>query len=136
MIDLAEELEISMDRSDLKFQLLVKSVTNVYREAVGHIVEDQRPYLELNVHQFDPEAIPARIRLLTHYRKILFNIMRWRKFSNSLFGIDDIATTLVQDVMLPIADSGWDVGGREAMREVAALFPPGTVPPKLLYRLQ
>ena len=100
----------------------MKAVTYVYRDAVDRIVEDLQPYLELSQNRFDPESIPARRRLLAHYRKILANMLRWKKHSGSLFGIDAIVERLVQDAVLPVANSGWDVGGGDAMREVWSSF--------------
>jgi GC-rich sequence DNA-binding factor len=87
---------------------------------VDQITSNQKAYLELNRPQFDPEAIPARLRLLSHQRKLLANILRWKKFSGSFFGIDELVERVLSDVMLPIAETGWDVGGRDSMVEVSS----------------
>jgi hypothetical protein len=68
--------------------------------------------------RFDPESVPARMRLLVRRRKLLANLLRWRKYAGPLFGVDGLAARLVAEGMLPVALSGWDVGGKESMREV------------------
>src|ERR1700761_875604 len=102
--------------------MLLKAATSAFQDSVNQSIESQKPYLQLDRPQFNPEAIPARQRLLMHYRKLLVNLLRWRKFSGAFFGIDEIITRLVTSAMLPLAESGWDVGGGDSMREVCAVF--------------
>ena len=45
-------------------------------------------------------------------------MVRWRKATGEKFGIGQSMTGLVDAVMLPVADSGWEVGGEDAMRKV------------------
>lgn len=98
--------------------MYLKAIVSVFQAAVEDCVTSQQTHLELNESQFNTDAIPARRRLLAHHRKLLANILRWRKYSGPLFGIDQLLERLVSDAMLPIAESGWDVGGEDAMREV------------------
>ncbi|KAI0036544.1 nineteen complex-related protein 2-domain-containing protein [Vararia minispora EC-137] len=119
VIDFAEELETTIDRTDLKFQMLFKAVTSAFRSAVDLSISSQRPHLLQSRSQFDPESVPARLRLLSHQRKLLSNLLRWKKYAGSLSGVDELAASLVNQGMLPIAESGWDVGGEETMREVS-----------------
>ncbi|KAI0058268.1 hypothetical protein BV25DRAFT_1919473 [Artomyces pyxidatus] len=135
MIDLAEEIEISLEKSNLKFQVLLKAVVTNFREAIGALDASQQPFLGLNNPPFSPEAIPARNRLLARHRKLLSNIVRWRGYAGGLFGIDELVIALVTNCMLPIADSGWEVGGEESMRQVLKNLPQDLVSPQLKSRL-
>ncbi|VDB84202.1 unnamed protein product [Peniophora sp. CBMAI 1063] len=134
--ELAEELEMSMSKMDLKFQMYLKAIVSVFQTAVEDTITSQHAHLDLNESQFNTDAIPARRRLLAHHRKLVANILRWRKYSGPLFGVDQLLERLVGEAMLPVAESGWDVGGEEAMRETSKLFPAGAVPASLRDRLQ
>ena len=98
--------------------MLLKSVYTVFQRADESTQTTLTPYLALNNPRFDPEAIPARQRYLTRCRKLLSNVVRWRKYSGERFGIGTLLTTLSTNCMLPVAESGWDVGGEHSMREV------------------
>ena len=98
--------------------MLLKSVYTVFSNAVETSVATLVPYLSLNQPLFDPEAIPARKRYLARRRKLLNNILRWRKYTGERFGIGLLVTQLLNDCMLPVAESGWEVGGEECMKKV------------------
>ena len=102
--------------------MYLKAVVSVFQSAVDETITSEQAHLELNEPQFNPDTIPARKRLLTHQRKLVANILRWRKYCGPLFGVDQLLERLVGEGMLPIAESGWDVGGAEAMREVRILW--------------
>ena len=50
------------------------------------------------------------------------NIIRWRKYTKSLFGIDEVAKGLLINCILPVAKSGWEVGGELCIRRVCSFF--------------
>jgi GC-rich sequence DNA-binding factor len=50
--------------------------------------------------------------------KLLSNLLTWRKYAGGLFGAGDLGEILVGNIMMPVAESGWDVGGEEIMRKV------------------
>jgi GC-rich sequence DNA-binding factor len=135
LLDLSEQVEASVAKENPKFlasaismspsdvrahfpQALEKALKLSFEGVIVHSSDLVQPYLALHNPRFDPEAIPARRRFLARRVKLVKNIVRWRKYTGELFGIGDLITKLVNDCMLPIAESGWDVGGEEVMREV------------------
>ncbi|RPD62638.1 GCFC-domain-containing protein [Lentinus tigrinus ALCF2SS1-7] len=131
LVDLMEEIEISVDKQNQKFELLLKSVHTVFSEAVEATETTLAPFLELNQPRFDPAAIPARRRFLTRRYKLLRNLLQWRKYAGDRYGLGTLATRLVGSSMMPVAESGWEVGGEDTMRKVAQALPPELVPPSL-----
>ncbi|EKM51607.1 uncharacterized protein PHACADRAFT_31439 [Phanerochaete carnosa HHB-10118-sp] len=136
LIDLAEQIEASTERDSLKFQTLLKSVLTVFQRAVESAETAVAPYLTLNRPRFDPESVPARQRFLARRQKLLNNMVRWRKYSGERFGIGMLITNLVSSCMLPVAESGWEVGGEERMKKTAAMLPNELVPVVLVDRLE
>jgi len=67
---------------------------------------------------FSPETIPARRRFLARRVKLLTNLLRWRKFMGDHHEACLLATRLVDDCILGVAESGWDVGGEEIAKNV------------------
>jgi len=136
LIDLAEQVELAVrDTTNLKFQLLLKSVYTAFQKAVDAERSLLTVYLEINRPKFDPEAIPARKRYLTRRLKLVEGIVRWRKYSGDQFGLGDLVTRLVDEMVLPIAEAGWDVGGEECLRKLAQVLPMDLVTPRLTARL-
>ncbi|KAI0699950.1 nineteen complex-related protein 2-domain-containing protein [Cerioporus squamosus] len=131
LIDLMEETEISVDRQNQKFELLLKSVHTVFTAAVEATETTLAPFLELNQPRFDPAAIPARKRFLTRRYKLLRNLLQWRKHAGDRYGLGALATRLVTSSMMPVAESGWEVGGEDTMRKVVQALPSELVPPSL-----
>ncbi|PIL22749.1 hypothetical protein GSI_15442 [Ganoderma sinense ZZ0214-1] len=131
LVDLAEEIEVSVDKQNQKFELFLKSVYTVFDAAVTETEMALTPFLELNQPRFDPQAIPARRRFLTRRHKLLRNILQWRKYAGDRYGLGNLATRLVASSMLPVAESGWEVGGEDIMRKVAQALPAELVPPSL-----
>ena len=81
--------------------------------------ETLAPYMSLNKPSFDPEAIPARRRYLWRCYKLLSNMIRWRKYAGERYGLGMLITSLVTKTILPVAESGWEVGGEECLRKVS-----------------
>ena len=48
------------------------------------------------------------------------NILRWRRYTNSLFGIDEVVKNLLVNCVLPIAKTGWEVGGQVYVHRVGS----------------
>lgn len=96
----------------------MKSPYTVFQRAVAASEATLAPYVALNKPRFDPEAIPARRRYLSRSHKLLSNILRWRKYAGERYGIGALVTTLLTRCMLPVAESGWEVGGEELLRKV------------------
>jgi GC-rich sequence DNA-binding factor len=103
--------------------MLIKSLTPPFREAI----EATRALIlpSLNPHNpppaFDPASVKYRRRFLIRRTKLLMNLIAWRKVIDELPEIDELIRKLLVDVMLPIAQSGWDVGGQEIMSKVNTL---------------
>ncbi|KAI0330494.1 GCFC-domain-containing protein [Cubamyces sp. BRFM 1775] len=131
LVDLAEQVEASVERQSLKFEMLLKAVYTVFAAAVAATETSLRPFLELNQPRFDPAAIPARRRFLTRRYKLLRNLLQWRRYAGDKYGLGALATRLVTSSMLPVAETGWEVGGEDIMRKVAQALPTELVPPAL-----
>ncbi|KZT27360.1 hypothetical protein NEOLEDRAFT_1176784 [Neolentinus lepideus HHB14362 ss-1] len=135
IVDLAEEVEASIEPDNLKFQTLLKAVFELFSGAVENMEALLLPYLSVNTPRFDPEAVPARRRILARQMKLLNNILSWRKYTSERFSIGELGTRLVRDSILPIAESGWEVGGEETARRIAAIMPNKLQPASLQARL-
>jgi GC-rich sequence DNA-binding factor len=98
----------------------LKKVLSVFQNAVKDFMSLQEPFLARDNPPFHPEAIPARKRVLARQKKLIINIIRWRKYTKSLFGIDEVTKSFLVDCILPVARSGWDVGGEECIRRVSS----------------
>lgn len=98
--------------------MFLKAALAPFHNAVVDLENTLAPYLALNRPRFDPEAIPARRRVLTRQRKLLSCILRWRKYTGELFGVGQLTTRLVERSILPVAESGWEVGGEDSLRKV------------------
>lgn len=137
MVDLAEQVEASIEKEGQKFQvsvvvnehfgvgaddlqqMLLKAVYTVFINEVSTIESILAPYLMLNNPPFNPESIPSRTRFLARRIKFLRNVVRWRKYTGDRFGIGELATRFVIRCIVPVADSGWDVGGAESTQKVS-----------------
>lgn len=76
------------------------------------------PFIRFNNPQFDPEGIAARRRLLTRASKLLDMMLRWRKYTGEKLGLGQLCVRFVNNYVLPISRSGWEVGGEEKARQV------------------
>jgi len=72
---------------------------------------------------FDAGAPKARKSFLMRRFKLLSHMIRWRKFAGERFGIGKTVERLLNEVMIPVAETGWDVGGRDVMQKVWCLQP-------------
>ncbi|CCL98857.1 uncharacterized protein FIBRA_00863 [Fibroporia radiculosa] len=135
LMDLVEQIEASVEKDGLKFEMILKSTLSIFQGAVTATDTILGPYLALNNPRFDPGAIPARRRILARRYKLLRNLLQWRKYTGERFGIGHLAQTLVESSMLPVAESGWEVGGEDYMRKAVHLLPKELVPTGLKVRL-
>jgi len=123
MINLAEQVEASIGHDNPKFQMILKSVFSVFERSVSASESLIAPFVALNCPVFDPDAIAARRRLLCHASKFLNTLIQWRKYTGEKLGIADLCIRHMNNVVLPIAESGWEVGGEEITREMIAIMP-------------
>ncbi|KAF8442882.1 nineteen complex-related protein 2-domain-containing protein, partial [Boletus edulis BED1] len=123
MIDLAEQVEASIGMDSNKFQMILKSVHAVFDGAACNAEDRFLPFIKLNHPPFDPEAAPARQRLLSRVIKLLENMLRWRKYAGDKHAVGKLCTRLVNECVLPIAESGWEVGGERKVHQVIASLP-------------
>ncbi len=98
--------------------MLFKSVINLFDKAVADTQDLQKERLQASL-AFNPESIPARRRFLVRRVKLLRNLIRWRKHTGERFGVGQSITRLVDGPLLSIAETGWDVGGEEIMKQVS-----------------
>ncbi|KAL1950433.1 hypothetical protein VTO73DRAFT_5557 [Trametes versicolor] len=131
LVDLTEQVEASVDRQSLKFEMLLKAVYTIFNEAVTATETELALFVALNQPRFDPAAIPARRRFLARRHKLLRNLLQWRRYAGDRYGLGNLATRLVAGSMLPVAETGWEVGGEEIMRKVVQTLPTELVPPTL-----
>ncbi|KAG1872371.1 GCFC-domain-containing protein [Suillus subalutaceus] len=123
MINLAEQVEASIGHDNHKFQMLLKSVYSVFERSVSTSESLIAPFVALNRPVFNPDVIAARRRLLRHASKFLETLIRWRKYTGEKLGIGDLCIRHMNNIVLPIAESGWEVGGEEITREMIAIMP-------------
>lgn len=98
--------------------MLLKSVSLAFQTAVDSEEELIGPYLEVSQARFDPEAIPARRRYLNRRVKLVQTLVRWRKHFGKGPGIEGLVKRVVDVVIIPVADGGWEVGGEQCLRKV------------------
>ncbi|KAF8551693.1 GCFC-domain-containing protein [Imleria badia] len=118
MIDLAEQVEASVGTDSNKFQMILKSVHTLLDSATTSAEDLLSPFVKLNHPPFDPEAVPARERLLSRAVKLLENMLRWRKYIADKHAVGRLCTRLVNDYILRIAEGGWEVGGERKVCQV------------------
>lgn len=102
--------------------MILKTVLSIFQNAANEFMSLQDPFLAQSNPPFHPEAIPARKRVLARQEKLMNNIIRWRKYTKSLFGIDEVVKSLLINCILPVARSGWEVGGELCIRRVSFFF--------------
>jgi GC-rich sequence DNA-binding factor len=98
--------------------MFLKSVSLAFQAAVDTEDELIGPYLQVNRPRFDPEAIPARRRYLNRRVKLVQTLLRWRKHFGKGSGIEGLVKRVVDVVIVPVADGGWELGGEECLRKV------------------
>lgn len=98
--------------------MLLKSVSLAFQAAVDAEDELIGSYLGANQPRFDPEAIPARRRYLNRRVKLVQTLLRWHKHFGKGSGIEGLVKRVVDVVIVPVADRGWEVGGEECLRKV------------------
>jgi len=123
MIDLAEQVEASVGADNNKFQMLVNSVHSVFNGTTSDLETLLAPFIGFNRPLFDPEAIAARQRLLSRASKLLEIMARWWKYTGEKSPVGQLCTRLVGKYVLPIAESGWEVGGELKVRQMIASLP-------------
>ncbi|KAF9468648.1 nineteen complex-related protein 2-domain-containing protein [Collybia nuda] len=137
MIDLTEEVEASVEEGNAKLQMLTKSVAVSFQTAIAHTEALLSRYMSVHrgASSFNPETIPARRRFLTRRVKLFLNLLRWRKQFGERFGVGLMAERLIERCILIVAEGGWEVGGEEITRKVAAMLPNDIAVPALKRRL-
>ncbi|PFH46529.1 hypothetical protein AMATHDRAFT_154582 [Amanita thiersii Skay4041] len=137
MIDLAEEVEASIEDGNVKLQTLLKSTTAQFESAIINTEKLIARFTAASrtIPAFDPEAIPARRRFLTRRVKLLQNLLKWRKYTGERFSVGLLATKLVEDCFLEIAETGWEAGGEQLTRQVASMLPNELLPVRLKRQL-
>ena len=98
--------------------MILKSVHTVFESATSNAEDLLAPFVKLNHPFFDPEAAPARQRLLSRAVKLLENMLRWRKYAGDKHAVGRLCVRLVNNCILPIAENGWEVGGERKVRQV------------------
>jgi len=98
--------------------MLLKSVSAAFQATVDAEEQLIGPYLKFNQPRFDPEAVPARRRYLNRRVKLVQTLLRWRKHSGESSGVEGLIKRVVDVVIVPVADGGWEVGGEECLRKV------------------
>ncbi|KIY45206.1 hypothetical protein FISHEDRAFT_67141 [Fistulina hepatica ATCC 64428] len=125
VVDVVEEVEANVDAGNQKLLALQKCVVSAFERGVVDIEAHLARY-EARLHAvpvFDPEAIPGRRRFMARRVKLVKNILMWRKYTGERFGVGVLIDRVVSGILFPVAEGGWDVGGRELVEEVVALLP-------------
>lgn len=148
MVDLAEEVEASVEQGGGKFQVrsrnpltwivclvnvfalfifwqtLLKSVAGCFQAAISATEESVVKYTQTlgqqsRVAGFNPDAIPARRQFLNRRVKLVENLLRWRKYTGERFGLGMMLARLIERSVVPVAEGGWEVGGEDIVRKVS-----------------
>lgn len=98
--------------------MVLKSVYTTFENVVTAAETQLSPFIRFNNPQFDPEGIAARKRLLTRASKLLDMMLRWRKYTGEKLGLGQLCVRYINNYVLPIARSGWEVGGEDKARQV------------------
>jgi len=104
--------------------MLLKSVAGCFQAAISSTEESVVKYTQTQGQQsrvagFNPDAIPARRRFLNRRLKLAKNLLRWRKYTGERFGLGGMLARLIERSIVPIAESGWEVGGEDIVRKVS-----------------
>ncbi|KAH7098970.1 nineteen complex-related protein 2-domain-containing protein [Auriculariales sp. MPI-PUGE-AT-0066] len=137
LVDIVESIEAALESEAVKFHMLLKAALTPFREEVertSQAVRDAVGRAGQKLPSFDPQAPPARRRFLARRLKLLRNLVRWRKYSGERFGAGELVTRLLQEGMLPVAESGWDVGGGDVLRKAILGLPQELIPTELKLR--
>ncbi|KAG6817011.1 hypothetical protein H0H87_000907 [Tephrocybe sp. NHM501043] len=120
VVHLAEEVEASVESGNLKVQTLLKTIVASFQAAITDTETLLANFkaVRRGLPAFDPEAIPARRRFLARRVKLLRNLLRWRKHTGERYGVGVMITRLVEQCVLDVAESGWEVGGEDIARMV------------------
>lgn len=53
--------------------------------------------------------------------KLLINLIAWRRLASDVpeLEVDDSVKRLINEIMTPVANTGWEVGGGELLQEVS-----------------
>lgn len=137
VVDLAEEVEASVDEGNAKLQILLKTITWAFESAIGstETLLAKHKAVRHALSSFDPEAIPARRRFLNGQIKLLRNLVRWRKHTRERYGVDLLVKRIVGTCILDVAEGGWEVGGEEIARKAASIVPNDLIPNDLRRRI-
>ncbi|QRW06588.1 Pre-B-cell leukemia transcription factor-interacting protein 1 [Ceratobasidium sp. AG-Ba] len=135
--DVAEQFEATLEADAAKMGPLLSACIVPFRKAVDEAQAQVDPYLAPTQAPpaFDPESVPARARYLLKASKLLTNILAWRKYTGEKYGIGELVERLLGRVMLPVAESGWDVGGQDILRKAIVAVPRECIPQDVISRL-
>ncbi|KAG6827182.1 hypothetical protein H0H92_012892 [Tricholoma furcatifolium] len=151
VVHLSEEVEASVEAGNLKIQVrpfsgplgtelaeallqnLLKAIVTTFQTAVSdtEALLARFKAVRRGPPAFNPEAIPARRRFLARRVKLLRNMLRWRKHTGERFGIGALVTQLVEQCVLDVAETGWEVGGEDISRTVLTMLPDELIPSAL-----
>lgn len=146
LVDLAEQVEMCVDKTDFKFQVrifvcttlfslyssfstiqtFIKAAIHPFRDAIDstHDLVIRATDPNNPPPSFEPQSFSARRRFLLRRLKLLSNLMIWRKFIGESFGLGALVEKIVKDIMEPIARNGGDDGGgKEIMLKVRIQSP-------------
>ncbi|KAJ7830261.1 hypothetical protein B0H13DRAFT_1916000 [Mycena leptocephala] len=129
IIDLSDEVAISLEHGNAKYLVLLKTVLMVFQAAItenASLIEKYKLASSTGpAAAFDPASTPARTRFLNRRMKLLRNMMKWKKYTGERFGIGEGVSRLV-DSISDIAQGGWDGGQMfiDEARKVVAPDPP------------
>ncbi|KAF7314405.1 GC-rich sequence DNA-binding factor-like protein [Mycena kentingensis (nom. inval.)] len=125
-VDIAEELEASVEPGNAKFLVYLKAVLAVFQAAISEtekLVANFKSSVPAGIASFDPAAIPARSRFLNRRLKLLKNLVRWRRYSGGKRFVTDVDVKRMADLITSLAEGGWDGGQsvKEQVREIAGV---------------
>ena len=98
--------------------MILKSVTASFKAAVDVSLDSVTKYGKARTLVFDPLSASSRLRFLFRRHKVLMNMIRWKKYAGDRYGIGELVAKTIKECMMPVAESGWNIGGEQFMKKV------------------
>ncbi|KAG6836834.1 hypothetical protein H0H93_002514 [Arthromyces matolae] len=126
----------SRDSTPRAKDMLLKAIVTTFQVAIAdtEVLLAKFRAVQRGIPAFDPQAIPARRRFLCRRVKLLQNLLRWRKHTGERFGVGALTTQLIEQCVMEVAETGWEVGGEDISRKVVTMLPQELIPGRMKIR--
>ena len=139
MLDLVEQLEAYLGTEDVKYQVrrhhalkvladrigvqsVLQTVAHGFRKVITTTREQVKRFAGTDGSRatgFQPESPSARLQFMIRTARLLTNLLRWRRYTKERHGLGLLCGEILNDILLPLARGGWEVGGGDALRKAS-----------------